>query len=187
MSVLLVKDMNHGFGDRAIFEDVSFRLLKGEHVGLIGANGEGKSTFMNIVTGKLQPDEGKVTWSNNVRVGYMDQHAALTKGQSIREALRGAFKYLFDLEAEMNSLYEKMGDCSEDELNKMLERTAVIQDLLDNNGFYVIDPKVEEVAKGLGLLDLGLDRDVDDLSGGQRTKILLGKLLLENPDILLLD
>ena len=187
MSVLTVKNMNHGFGDRAIFEDVSFRLLKGEHVGLIGANGEGKSTFMNIVTGKLMPDEGNVIWSNNVRVGYMDQHAALTKGQSIRDALRDAFKYLFDLETEMNSLYEKMGDCTEDELNKMLDRTAVIQDMLDHNGFYVIDPKVEEVAKGLGLLDLGLDRDVDDLSGGQRTKILLGKLLLESPDILLLD
>lgn len=187
MSILTVKNMNHGFGDRAIFEDVSFRLLKGEHVGLIGANGEGKSTFMNIVTGKLMPDEGNVIWSNNVRVGYMDQHAALTKGQSIRDALRDAFKYLFDLETEMNSLYEKMGDCSEDELNKMLDRTAVIQDMLDHNGFYVIDPKVEEVAKGLGLLDLGLERDVDDLSGGQRTKILLGKLLLESPDILLLD
>lgn len=187
MSVLTVKNMNHGFGDRAIFEDVSFRLLKGEHVGLIGANGEGKSTFMNIVTGKLMPDEGNVIWSNNVRVGYMDQHAALTKGQSIRDALRDAFKYLFDLEAEMNSLYEKMGDCSEDELNKMLDRTATIQDMLDHNGFYIIDPKVEEVAKGLGLLDLGLDRDVDDLSGGQRTKILLGKLLLQSPDILLLD
>ena len=187
MSVLTVKNMNHGFGDRAIFEDVSFRLLKGEHVGLIGANGEGKSTFMNIVTGKLMPDEGSILWSNNVRVGYMDQHAALTKGLSIRDALRDAFKYLFDLEAEMNSLYEKMGDCTEDELNKMLDRTAVIQDMLDHNGFYVIDPKVEEVAKGLGLLDLGLDKDVDDLSGGQRTKILLGKLLLESPDILLLD
>ncbi|WP_017208850.1 ABC-F family ATP-binding cassette domain-containing protein [Clostridium beijerinckii] len=187
MSILTVKNMNHGFGDRAIFEDVSFRLLKGEHVGLIGANGEGKSTFMNIVTGKLMPDEGNVIWSNNVRVGYMDQHAALMKGQSIRDALRDAFKYLFDLEAEMNSLYEKMGDCTEDDLNKMLERTAVIQDMLDHNGFYVIDPKVEEVAKGLGLLDLGLDKDVDDLSGGQRTKILLGKLLLQSPDILLLD
>jgi len=187
MSVLTVKNMNHGFGDRAIFEDVSFRLLKGEHVGLIGANGEGKSTFMNIVTGKLMPDEGNVVWSNNVRVGYMDQHAALTKGQSIRDALRDAFRYLFNLETEMNSLYEKMGDCTEDELNKMLDRTAIIQDMLDHNGFYVIDPKVEEVAKGLGLLDLGLDRDVDDLSGGQRTKILLGKLLLESPDILLLD
>lgn len=187
MSVLTVKNMNHGFGDRAIFEDVSFRLLKGEHVGLIGANGEGKSTFMNIVTGKLMPDEGSILWSNNVRVGYMDQHAVLTKGQSMRDVLRDAFKYLFDLEAEMNSLYEKMGDCTEDELNKMLDRTAVIQDLLDHNGFYVIDPKVEEVAKGLGLSDLGLDKDVDDLSGGQRTKILLGKLLLESPDILLLD
>ncbi|AGF56376.1 MULTISPECIES: ABC-F family ATP-binding cassette domain-containing protein [Clostridium] len=187
MSILTVKNMNHGFGDRAIFEEVSFRLLKGEHVGLIGANGEGKSTFMNIVTGKLMPDEGDVIWSNNVRVGYMDQHAALEKGQSIRDALRDAFKYLFDLETEMNTLYEKMGDCTEDELTKMLDRTAVIQDMLDHNGFYVIDPKVEEVAKGLGLLDLGLDRDVDDLSGGQRTKILLGKLLLQSPDILLLD
>ena len=187
MSIVTVKDMNHGFGDRAIFEDVSFRLLKGEHVGLIGANGEGKSTFMNIITGKLMPDEGKVIWSNNVRVGYMDQHAALTKGTSIREALRDAFKYLFDMEQEMNGLYEKMGEMTEDEMNKALERTAIIQDMLDNNGFYLIDAKVDEVAKGLGLLDLGLDRDVDDLSGGQRTKILLGKLLLQNPDILLLD
>lgn len=187
MSVLLIKDMSHGFGDRALFENVSFRLLRGEHVGLIGANGEGKSTFMNIVIGKLQPDEGKVTWSNNVRVGYMDQHATLIKGQSIRVVLRGAFKYLYELEAEMNSLYEKMSSSSEAEINKMLERTTVIQDLLNNNDFYVIDPKIEKVAKGLGLLELGLDRDVDDLSGGQRTKILLGKLLLENPDILLLD
>ena len=187
MSVLLVKNMNHGFGDRAIFEDVSFRLLKGEHVGFIGANGEGKSTFMNIVTDKLMPDEGKVVWSNNVRVGYMDQHAALVKGQSVRDALRDAFKYLFDLEAEMNSLYEKMGEVTEEELNKMLERTATIQDILDHNGFYVIDPKVEEIAKGLGLSGVGLDKDVDDLSGGQRTKILLGKLLLQKPDILLLD
>ncbi|MGL5615960.1 MAG: ABC-F family ATP-binding cassette domain-containing protein [Sarcina sp.] len=187
MSVLHVQNMSHGFGDRAIFEDVSFRLLKGEHVGLIGANGEGKSTFMNIITGKLMPDEGKVTWSNKIRVGYMDQHAELVKGQTIRDVLRDAFKYLFDMEAEMNELYGKMGDMTEEEMNKALERTAVIQDTLDNNGFYVIDPKVEEVAAGLGLKDVGLEKDVTDLSGGQRTKVLLAKLLLETPDILLLD
>ncbi len=87
----------------------------------------------------------------------------------------------------MNELYGRMGEMDEDEMNKALERTAVIQDMLDNNGFYVIDAKAEEVAKGLGLLDVGLDRDVTELSGGQRTKVLLGKLLLENPDILLLD
>ena len=187
MSVLTVKNISHGFGDRAIFEDVSFRLLKGEHVGLIGANGEGKSTFMNIITGKLMPDEGKVIWSNRVRVGYMDQHAELEKGLTIREVLRSAFKYLFDMEAEMNELYGRMGEMTDDEMNKALERTAVIQDMLDNNGFYVIDAKAEEVAKGIGLLDVGLDRDVTELSGGQRTKVLLAKLLLETPDILLLD
>lgn len=187
MSILTVKNISHGFGDRAIFEDVSFRLLKGEHVGLIGANGEGKSTFMNIITSKLMPDEGQVIWSNNVRVGYMDQHANLEKGLSIREVLRTAFQYLFDLETEMNTLYGRMGEMDEDEMNKALERTAVIQDMLDHNGFYVIDAKVEEVAKGLGLLDVGLERDVTDLSGGQRTKVLLAKLLLETPDILLLD
>lgn len=187
MSILTVKNISHGFGDRAIFEDVSFRLLKGEHVGLIGANGEGKSTFMNIITSKLMPDEGQVIWSNNVRVGYMDQHVALEQGLAIRGVLRDAFKYLFDLETEMNELYGKMGEMDEDQMNKALERTAVIQDMLDNNGFYVIDAKVEEVAKGLGLLDVGLDKDVTALSGGQRTKVLLAKLLLETPDILLLD
>ncbi|MGL4741357.1 MAG: ABC-F family ATP-binding cassette domain-containing protein [Sarcina sp.] len=187
MSVLHVQNMSHGFGDRAIFEDVSFRLLKGEHVGLIGANGEGKSTFMNIITGKLAPDEGKVTWSNRVRVGYMDQHAELVKGQTIRDVLRDAFKYLFDMEQEMNDLYGRMGEMDEAEMNKALEKTAVIQDTLDNNGFYVIDPKIEEVASGLGLSGIGLDKDVTDLSGGQRTKVLLAKLLLETPDILLLD
>lgn len=187
MSILTVKNISHGFGDRAIFENVSFRLLKGEHIGLIGANGEGKSTFMNIITGKLMPDEGQVIWSNNVRVGYMDQHAVLEKGISIRDVLRDAFKYLFDAEAEMNELYGRMGEVSPEELEKMLEKTAVIQDMLDHNGFYVIDAKVEEVSKGLGLLDIGLDKDVADLSGGQRTKVLLAKLLLECPDILLLD
>lgn len=187
MSILTVKNMSHGFGDRAIFEDVSFRLLKGEHVGLIGANGEGKSTFMNIITGKLMPDEGKIKWSNRVRVGYMDQHTQLEKGKSIKDILREAFKYLFDMELEMNQLYENMGNMNEEEMNKALERTANIQDALDNSGFYIIDVKIEEVAAGLGLKDVGLDRDVSDLSGGQRTKVLLAKLLLEVPDILLLD
>ncbi|MGE8203138.1 ABC-F family ATP-binding cassette domain-containing protein [Heyndrickxia sp. NPDC080065] len=187
MSILSVKGLSHGFGDRAIFNDVSFRLLKGEHIGLIGANGEGKSTFMNIITRKLQPDEGKVEWAKKVRVGYLDQHAVLKKGMSMRDVLKGAFQYLFDLETEMNGLYEKMGDATPEELEKMLEDVGTIQDILTNNDFYVIDAKVEEIARGLGLDDIGLERDVQDLSGGQRTKVLLAKLLLEKPDILLLD
>jgi ATPase subunit of ABC transporter with duplicated ATPase domains len=187
MSILTVKNLTHGFGDRAIFNDVSFRLLKGEHVGLIGANGEGKSTFMNIITGSLEPDAGKVEWAKKVRIGYLDQHSVLHKGMTIRDVLRGAFRYLTDLETEMNEMYDKMGSASPEELERLLEEVGTIQEILTTNDFYLIDAKVEEIARGLGLGDIGLDRDVHDLSGGQRTKVLLAKLLLEKPDILLLD
>jgi len=187
MSILNVEHLTHGFGDRAIFQDVSFRLLKGEHIGLIGANGEGKSTFMNIITGKLMPDEGKVEWAKNVRVGYLDQHTVLEKGMTIRQVLSSAFDFLFDMEKQMNDICDKMGTASEEELEQYMEDLGTIQDLLTMHDFYMIDAKVEEVARALGLLELSLDRDVTDLSGGQRTKVLLAKLLLEKPDILLLD
>ena len=187
MSILNVEHLSHGFGDRAIFEDVSFRLLKGEHIGLIGANGEGKSTFMSVITGKLMPDEGKVEWAKNVRVGYLDQHTVLERGMTVRDVLKSAFAWLLDLEEEMNQICDRMGEASEQELEEMMENLGTIQDTLTMHDFYVIDSKVEEVARALGLNDIGLDRDVEELSGGQRTKILLGKLLLEKPDILLLD
>ena len=187
MSILNVVNLNHGFGDRAIYKDVSFRLLKGEHVGFVGANGEGKSTFMNIITGKLMPDEGKIEWSKNVRVGYLDQHTVLEKGQTIRDVLASAFSYLFELEAQMNAYYGEMADCDEERMNFLLEETGSIQEMLDQHDFYIIDSKVDEIGRALGLSDLGLDRDVTELSGGQRTRVLMGKLLLEKPDILLLD
>ena len=187
MSILNVEHLTHGFGDRAIFDDVSFRLLKGEHIGLVGANGEGKSTFMSIVTGRLTPDEGKVEWAKNVRAGYLDQHAVLQSGMTIQDALKSAFDPLLQKEQRMNEICEKLGEVDEDEMNLLMEELGTIQDELTLHDFYTIDAKVEEVARALGLLDLGLDRDVTDLSGGQRTKVLLGKLLLEKPDILLLD
>ena len=187
MSILNVEHLTHGFGDRAIFADVSFRLLKGEHIGLVGANGEGKSTFMSIVTGKLMPDEGKVEWAKNVHAGYLDQHAVLEKGMTIQEVLKSAFDPLLQKEQRMNEICDLLGSADEEEMNTLMEELGTIQDELTLHDFYVIDAKVEEVARALGLLDLGLDRDVTDLSGGQRTKVLLGKLLLEKPDILLLD
>ncbi len=187
MSILNVEHLSHGFGDRAIFEDVSFRLLKGEHIGLVGANGEGKSTFMSVVTGRLMPDEGKVEWSKNVRAGYLDQHAALEQGMTIQDVLRSAFSWLFEREAEMNAICDRLGEADEEEMTALLEELGEIQETLDAHDFYMIDAKVEEVARALGLLALGLEHDVSDLSGGQRTKVLLAKLLLEKPDILLLD
>lgn len=187
MSILNVENLTHGFGDRAIFNNVSFRLLKGEHIGLIGANGEGKSTFMNIITGKLQPDEGKIEWAKNVRIGYLDQHTVLEKGMTIRDVLTSAFGFLFEWETRMNEICDKMGEADEKQLDAYMEELGTIQDLLTMHDFYMIDAKVEEIGRALGLTEIGMDKDVTDLSGGQRTKVLLGKLLLEKPDILLLD
>ena len=187
MSILNVEHLSHGFGDRAIFQDVSFRMLAGEHIGLIGANGEGKSTFMSIITGKLMPDEGKIEWAKNVRVGYLDQHTVLEKGMTVHQVLTSAFDFLFEMEEKMNHLCDNMGDMSQNEMDAAMEELGTIQDLLMMHDFYMIDSKVDEVARALGLMDIGLDKDVTDLSGGQRTKVLLAKLLLEKPDILLLD
>ena len=142
MSILNVENLSHGFGDRAIFNNVSFRLLKGEHIGLIGANGEGKSTFMNIITGKLVPDEGKVEWAKNVRAGYLDQHTVLEKGMTIRDVLSSAFSFLFEMEERMNELCDKMADASETELEEYMEEMGVIQELLSSHDFYNIDSKM---------------------------------------------
>ena len=186
MSILEVKNLSHGFGDRAIFENVSFSLLKGEHIGLVGANGEGKSTFMSIVTGKLQPDEGKVEWSKYVTAGYLDQHAVLEKGMTVRDVLRTAFDELFKTEERINKIYMSMAEEGAD-VDALMEEVGELQDRLETRDFYTLDAKIDEVARALGVMDFGMDTDVTDLSGGQRTKILLAKLLLEKPDILLLD
>lgn len=187
MSILTVENMSHGFGDRDIFKNISFRLLKGEHVGLVGANGEGKSTFMNLITDKIIPDSGNINWNSKISVGYLDQHTNLKEGKTIRDILKEAFKSLFDIESELNNIYNKMSSMDIEEITKAVEKTTDLQEILINNEFYSIDSKVESVALGLGLRDIGLDKDVSKLSGGQRTKVLLAKLLLETPDVLLLD
>ena len=187
MSILNVENLSHGFGDRAIFDNVSFRMLKGEHIGLVGANGEGKSTFMSVVTGKLMPDEGKIEWAKNVQIGYLDQHSVLEEGTSIRDALKGAYDHLFDMEKRMNEICDLLTTADESAMDELMEELGTIQELLMAHDFYTIDAKVEDVANALGLTDIGLERDVTELSGGQRTKILLAKLLLQKPDILLLD
>ena len=141
MSILTVEHLSHGFGDRAIFDDVSFRLLKGEHIGLVGANGEGKSTFINIITGKLMPDAGKIEWAKRVRVGYLDQHAVLERGMTIRDVLKSAFQYLYDIEQQITDSYMKMGELEGEELDVDMAytldggQTAVIamNDKLINN------------------------------------------------------
>lgn len=187
MSILNVEHVSHSFGGRRIFEDASFRLLKGEHIALLGANGEGKSTFLSIITGRMTPDEGRVEWVKRVTIGYLDQHAVLKDGMTIREVLRTAFDEMYRLEKEMLDYYDRMADAPPEEIDRLMAEVGDIQDILEAHGFYTLDSRIEEAAGGLGLRAIGLDKPVDALSGGQRTKVLLTKLLLQSPDILILD
>lgn len=187
MSVLIVENLSHGYGDRILFRDVSFRLQPGDRVGLVGANGTGKSTMMGILTGQNIPDNGRIEWMPKVQYGYLDQHTKLQAGKTIRDVLKDAFLPLLEQEQELMVIGEKMAEASPEELEELLERMGEIQDRLETSGFYLIDAKVDEIANALGLSAIGLDRDVASLSGGQRTKVLLAKLLLERPTVLLLD
>ncbi|KOF57555.1 heme ABC transporter ATP-binding protein [Clostridium sp. DMHC 10] len=186
MSILTVENMSHSFGDRVIFKNAAFRLLRGEHIGLIGANGEGKSTFMKIITGELLPDDGTIEWNKKFSIGYMDQHVDLKSGNTTLTTLKGAFSKLFDIEKKINNLCNELGTMDKNELAKAIDKLSNLQEILDKNDFYSINTKIQSTAAGLGIREL-LDKDVSALSGGQRTKVLLAKLLLETPDILLLD
>lgn len=106
---------------------------------------------------------------------------------TVGDVLRSAFAFLFDMEREMNQMFEQMAEASPEEMERLLTETGTCQELLEQHDFYMIDAKVEEVARALGVAEFGLDTDVTQLSGGQRTKVLLAKLLLSKPDILMLD
>ena len=187
MSLLNVVNVSHNFGGRQILKNANFRLLKGEHVGIVGANGEGKSTFINIILGKELPSEGKIEWAKHLDIGYLDQFSTLTKGKTIREFLKEAFSYMFTLEEQIYKNYDLMADCDEDKMQELLDDIGEMQSMLEQSGFYMIDAKIEEISNGLGLNAIGLDKDVSELSGGERAKVLLTKVLLQNPGILILD
>lgn len=186
MSILNVTDLTHMYGDQMTFQRLNFRLLPGEHAGLVGVNGAGKSTLFRLLTGSLLPDAGCIEWSPQAKVGFLEQHISLQAGMTIREYLEQAFSHLFAMEAEMNRLAAQLAEPG-DQLEVLLSKYGELQAALEHHEFYRISSKVEDIASGLGITDLGLDKDVSKLSGGQKTKLLLAKLLLEEPQVLLLD
>ncbi|MDM5191895.1 ABC-F family ATP-binding cassette domain-containing protein [Bacillus hominis] len=185
MSILTVENVSHSYGEKTILYNACFRLLKGEHVGLVGENGIGKSTLLRLLTGEIIHDDGNIEWFPHVKVGFLQQHIDLQEGITIEEYLQSAFSNLYAIECEMLKLAEEMAEA--EEVTKLLVRYGELQTILESSNFYQIHTEIEEVATGLGLLEVGMKKDVSKLSGGQRTKLLLGKLLLEKADVLLLD
>ena len=184
MSILQVKGLSHGFGEKELYREAGFSLNKGEHMGVTGPNGVGKSTLIRILTGELLPDGGEVVWQRGIRVGYLDQHAHLAAGETIWDYLRGAYEALYRQEERLNRLYQAM---ERGLTERESAEAANLQEALLQAGFYDAEHEIRRVANGLGLEAIGLERPLDQLSGGQREKVILARLLLEGPEALVMD
>lgn len=185
--LLEASDIRFKYTDNDLFNNVSFRILQKDHIVLVGDNGAGKSTFMNIIAKNLIPDKGTVSWEPHVSYAYLDQHLKVNQDVSIIDYISHVFKPLFDKEKQMNEYYEKVATCNENEIDRYLNYAQAIQDELEKNNFYAINSTLGNMINGLGIKEYGLDTKLSTLSGGQRAKVYLAKLLLEAPDVLLMD
>ena len=191
MIVLSCKSISKSSGIREVLKDVTFSINEGDKVGIIGANGEGKSTLFKIISKELTQDSGEVFIDKNKTIGYLSQHIDLDLENTIYEEMNLVFKEFIDIENKLKDLEIKMNE-PYDESNaayydKLIKNYTTLQDVYTNKGGYSYKGEISRVLKGLGFLEEDFDKLIETLSGGQKTRVSLCKLLLKNPDIILLD
>lgn len=187
--MITIKNLNFKYKIEELYNNLNVRILDKEHIVLVGPNGSGKSTFLKLLAKELIPDSGEVLYEKPLKVGYLDQYITLDKKMYVKDYLYNVFSELYLKEEEMNKLYEKISnnDLLDKDINRYLEYAASIQDYLIENDFYKTKSIISNVLNGLGLLENVLNKQIKELSSGMRSKIILGKLLLEDNDIILLD
>ena len=191
MVVLSCKDISKSYGIREVLKNVTFSINEGDKVGIIGGNGEGKSTLFKIITKELSQDSGEIFIDKNKTIGYLTQHVDLDLDNTIYEEMNLVFKDILDIESRLHNLEVKMAE-PYDEANaayheKIIKDYTTLQDLFSLKGGYTYKGEISRVLKGLGFLEEDFDKVINTLSGGQKTRVALCKLLLRNPDIILLD
>ncbi len=186
MPLLSCTNIKKSYGTRVILGGVSMSLEAGERIGLVGRNGQGKSTLLRILAGVDKPDEGDTALAKGRRTGYLHQDPRLDPEETLRGAAEAAFAELHDLHGRLNAIYDQMGAPGAD-IDKLLKQQADIERRIDALGGYAIDHKIDAALHGVGFDDAQFPIKVGKLSGGQKGRLSLAKLLLEEPDILLLD
>ncbi|MHA7812974.1 MAG: ribosomal protection-like ABC-F family protein [Phycisphaerales bacterium] len=187
MPILTGTNLTLSFGERDILKGVSLTLEPGEKIGVVGRNGTGKSTMLKILAGIVKADAGDVSTGQGVRVGYLQQNPELAPGDTLKEAAARAFEIVDQLQTQLDGIFHDMGEAKGEALEKLLREQERIEKAIESSGGYHNDHKVEQILHGLGFTDDQFDIRVRDLSGGQKSRVALGRLLLENPGVLLLD
>jgi ATPase subunit of ABC transporter with duplicated ATPase domains len=184
MSIVLIEGLSHQNGGRKLYQESTMRINKGEHIALLGANGTGKTTLLNIIAGKIVPDHGTVELHPRSKMGYLDQHQDVDMTIIVEDYLKDTYKELYEIEAKINKIYEDMAiEYNEEDLVKAL----AMQEDLSLRGFDTIEKEIGNLVAGLGINASNLKKQLGELSGGQRGKVLLAKLLLKQDDFILLD
>ena len=187
MSVLEIKNLSHRYDEKYLFEKASLTVNNGEHIGVVGLNGMGKSTFINIIDGRITQDEGEILYLPGIRRGYLDQHATIDRSLTVMEYLLEAFDYLYKKNEQLEAVYEQMSVAEGEELDRLIKKSAKLSDELLEADFYDLEAKIKKIANGLGVNKFGYNTVIANLSGGERAKLMLSKLLLSELDIMLLD
>lgn len=185
--ILACQNINKSFGEKVILKDVSFHIEEKEKAAIVGINGAGKSTLLKIIMKELSSDSGEVILARDKTIGYLAQHEAVSSGNTIYEELLEVKKDIFELEHRIRSLEHRMKSLNETELSQILELYNRLNTEFEQKNGYACRSEITGVLKGLGFEESEFNKQVDTLSGGQKTRVALGKLLLTRPDIILLD
>lgn len=185
--ILSCSNIKKSYGTDIILENISFTINEQEKVAIVGVNGAGKSTLFKIITSEISCDEGTVSFPKGVQIGYFSQDLQIDSDKTIYDELLTVFDNIISIEKEMSEIEHKMGDSENSELDSLMKRYSLLSSELEEKNGYEYKSRIRGVIKGLGFTENESETPITHLSGGQKTRIALGKLLLSSPDILLLD